>query len=363
MNDTETKEPIDRGSPEPVVRRAGRLGRFFFMQEALHAAEAAALHRGQSGFSEYCLASALLEAAEQIDDIAERVLGSILLFQQATQFAACGIAFRKRLLNPSDESNSEHAIQSSGNSCEANPLDARTWEAVLGQPQVAATWVALPEADRERVTQVVLHGVTAELAASQKRDLLSLKLQLAKMARCMAACLRDETRAPFRVRTHRRLRLGGLGLALSGLVALGIWADREFSPEPPGPANRALYKSVTISSNWRADAYPPEGIVDGETGLLGCHTQGEQNPWVQIDLGRKKVVSRVVVTNRLDGITERAVPLSIELSTNGRTYKEVARQTTDFKSWTATFPPTKTRYVRLTVLNATILHLNEVEVY
>lgn len=100
----------------------------------------------------------------------------------------------------------------------------------------------------------------------------------------------------------------------------------------------------------------------GKCGELMFHTENEKNPWVSIDLGGKKTVRAVEVTNRSDCCGERAVPLSVELSEDGRRFSEVARREDPFGTWTAKFKPKQARYVRLRSQQTTFLHLENVVV-
>ncbi len=93
------------------------------------------------------------------------------------------------------------------------------------------------------------------------------------------------------------------------------------------------------------------------------HTNDEESPWVEIDLGSERDVSKVIATNRFDCCTDRALPLVISLRTESGKLHEVARRTTEFDKWTATFPVEKARFVRLTVPRKTPFHLRNVEVH
>jgi hypothetical protein len=57
------------------------------------------------------------------------------------------------------------------------------------------------------------------------------------------------------------------------------------------------------------------------------------------------------------------VPLRIEVSTDGKSYREVAKRLKDFKVWRAMLPPVTVRYVRLVSTSGKYFHLAEVDVY
>ncbi|HEY5961478.1 MAG TPA: hypothetical protein VIV60_33195, partial [Polyangiaceae bacterium] len=71
----------------------------------------------------------------------------------------------------------------------------------------------------------------------------------------------------------------------------------------------------------------------------------------------------VDVENSRAGVTERAVPLILEVGDDQVAWREVARMTVDFKEWHATFPVVTARYVRLRVPRVTSLHLAHVALH
>jgi hypothetical protein len=92
------------------------------------------------------------------------------------------------------------------------------------------------------------------------------------------------------------------------------------------------------------------------------HTQSEDSPWIEFDLGGRKGLRRVEVQNRSDCCQERAIPLVVEISDDEKTWAEVARRETPFGEWTARFPATQARYVRLRVARTSMLHLESVAI-
>jgi hypothetical protein len=63
-----------------------------------------------------------------------------------------------------------------------------------------------------------------------------------------------------------------------------------------------------------------------------------------------------------DGGAERAVPLILEVSNDGKSYRKVAERTRPFSTWNAKFESTDARYVRLRSPRKTMLHLERVSV-
>ena len=66
-----------------------------------------------------------------------------------------------------------------------------------------------------------------------------------------------------------------------------------------------------------------DGIKDG---TYGFHTNRDNSPWWQVDLGKSRPLDRVVIYNRCDGnVEDRAARLKILLSDDGRSWTELYR--------------------------------------
>jgi hypothetical protein len=113
-------------------------------------------------------------------------------------------------------------------------------------------------------------------------------------------------------------------------------------------------KPFRTSSSW-AGCPGDEGCM-----MQLFHTDPENQPWVEFDLGKEMKVRRIEVRNRNDCCADRSVPLVAEVSNDRVTWTEVAKREKDFATWTAKFPRTKARYVRLRVPRHTVFHLKEV---
>jgi len=112
------------------------------------------------------------------------------------------------------------------------------------------------------------------------------------------------------------------------------------------------------------------GAVDGvRHQATGFHTQNEENPWWQVDLGEQVAIGRIIVANR-NSSEGNAKNLIILLSDDARNWRQVYQHggTTFYGGKPGTEPLTvkldgpKARYVRLSIPKG-FLHLNEVEVY
>src|SRR4029078_11522553 len=95
---------------------------------------------------------------------------------------------------------------------------------------------------------------------------------------------------------------------------------------------------------------------------LFVHTEEEAEPRIEMDLGSAHTVSGVFVKNRDDCCRDRAVPLVVELSTDRKTWRLIARRVDAFSTWTESFSSVRARYVRLRVERKSVLHLEKVEV-
>ena len=146
------------------------------------------------------------------------------------------------------------------------------------------------------------------------------------------------------MRTARK-RWSRLGLAAVALllVAYGVRAL------VLGP-NLVSGKPFRTSSDWVL--CPCDGLF--------FHTNRENNPWLEYDLGKPKVIHRIEIKNRPDCCEERAVPLIVETSNDRTTWTELVRRDEVFTTWTVEFPKRTARYVRFRVPRVTELHFNEV---
>ncbi|HEX3595996.1 MAG TPA: discoidin domain-containing protein [Polyangiaceae bacterium] len=96
------------------------------------------------------------------------------------------------------------------------------------------------------------------------------------------------------------------------------------------------------------------------------HTTWEAKPWISIDLGRERVVKTVRLLNRLDCCRERARGVTVEISRDGKTFRQVARHPEGddgFVEWTASFSAVSARFVRIVGTRNESLHLADVRIF
>ena len=219
-------------------------------------------------------------------------------------------------------------------------------------PELGKTWDATPEAVLREAA-----GNPADLAAV-KATLLAQATPAAPddpavvRAREFLGRLLWNADAPRRrveaLLIQRWLRVVG-ALAVLFLLGLGVRTVTHGK-------NLLEGKPFSVSSSWSGCSSDPSC-----EGVLLFHTNNENEPWVIFDLQTPKTIHQLDVTNRLDSYQERAIPLVAELSTDRLHWKEVGRRTEGFTTWTATFPPTTARYIKLKVARVSTLHLKAVE--
>jgi hypothetical protein len=175
----------------------------------------------------------------------------------------------------------------------------------------------------------------------------------AKRARAFAEALVAVLDAPGR--RVKRL-LARRWAAISGLALLLVVLGLVVRALVIGP-NLVAGRKLQTSSRWSGCPSDPNCVP-----LMFC-TDNDPGPWVEFDLDRPRRVHRVDVTNRPDCCAERAIPLVVETSVDHATWTEVARRDDAFTKWTAEFPRTPARYVRLRVPRPSLLHLQDVEIH
>ena len=155
-----------------------------------------------------------------------------------------------------------------------------------------------------------------------------------------------------------------LGIGILGAAVLAIGASLWFAADWSEDRN-----DLALGRSWRASStYANAGGC--KSPLQSCpespnyffHTEQEDKPWLEIDLGSVQSVASVRVENRADCCGERAVPLIVEVGTDQKNFRQVAKRGDTFTSWKAKFSPVRARYVRVRATKRTILHLSRVRV-
>lgn len=130
----------------------------------------------------------------------------------------------------------------------------------------------------------------------------------------------------------------------------------------------AAAASANIAVKPQEDA---AGGVDGvKNGKWGFHTENEEKPWWQVDLGRSTPLERVVLYNRCDTCAGRNARILVLLSNDGKAFQQAYQHDgtvfygfTDKKPLSADLKGASARYVRLQLPGKDYFHLDEVEIY
>ncbi len=247
-------------------------------------------------------------------------------------------------------------LQRQGLACPGTQLSEQDWELADKVPAI-----------QKLNLELTLNQITA-LKACLGRDaewfLLGLdatqRRHLAGALRRAVLILQGANGSVLARPNYRRLAKTGAVTALAlALLAAGVTIVMRYIQKP----NLALHRPVKVSSMMGSMNLNGEKLVDGDTTGIGFHTLYEDRPFATIDLGKPTTISKVVVHNRADCCTERAVPLQIEVSDDGASYHVIAVRREVFSRWMASDLHAKGRFVRLQLNATNFFHLAEVEVY
>ena len=195
----------------------------------------------------------------------------------------------------------------------------------------------------------------AELPAPEQ---VRLAFDLKRVADSLLAQATTTRSAIDSIWLRRSLAIGSaLGLVaavLLGTVVYGSW--------------REVQNDLARGRPWRASSSygaggcksPQQSCPDGPDYFF--HTAEEERPWIEFDLGSPQIIGAVRVENRKDCCTERAAPLSVEISTDQKQWREVLHKQDNFRSWKGEFTPVRARYVRLRATRRVMLHLSSVRI-
>lgn len=133
-------------------------------------------------------------------------------------------------------------------------------------------------------------------------------------------------------------------------------------------ARHDLTRDLAPSASWTASSLYPECACKSpaqsceECPNFFFHTLEDAQPSVVFDLHSEQAVSAVVIDNRLDCCFERATPLVVQVSSDQKSWKTVAKHEGEFTTWRADFPSERARWVKIYVARKEFLHLSRVRI-
>lgn len=133
--------------------------------------------------------------------------------------------------------------------------------------------------------------------------------------------------------------------------------------ELPLLSDKGLLRLSTTSSWDHPEVYLE--VIDDKVCTSNFHTASENAPWAEVVLGGTAEIGAVLIENIHTGNNGRAVPFRVEISEDGKAWKEVAKISKVEEEWKLTFPPVKGRYVRITRFGDgnTFLHFRKIMVF
>ena len=244
------------------------------------------------------------------------------------------------------------ALASSSNEAAGRSYDVAVWDTLDS--------AILERAERrEPLLEALRSGSFVDFAELPREQQLELCSDMRSLAQALIAKLGQRSLLLDAVYLERAWRLGLLFVVAMALVGAALFVRSAVQDR----------RDLARSAPWVASSkYPEGGCTSPEqqcASPLGYffHTNQEQNPWIEFDLGSIQKPAKVQLDNRTDCCTERANPVAIEVSTDHKAWKEVARHDGEFTSWTASFTPVDARWVRIHVPKLTNLHLSRVRIF
>jgi hypothetical protein len=153
-------------------------------------------------------------------------------------------------------------------------------------------------------------------------------------------------------------------LTLVGVLGVALWSIQTLS------LGRERKNDLSRFATWQASsAHPAGGCQSPQQSCSGgenyfFHTAEQNEPWIVFDLGKERHVSGVEIDNRLDCCFERANSMVVEVSSDRKKWKQVARSTAEFSTFRRSFSTVKTRYLRIRIPQPkAILHLSRVRIF
>lgn len=219
--------------------------------------------------------------------------------------------------------------------------------------------LGLSSEEMQRLREPADSGSFELFSALSVTEQRALMVQLRQLALALLAVVETDKRARDRLLSQRVIRVGLVTAVLAAVVGGGLVAKRWAEASGDLARDKPWRASSTYSG--AAACTSPKQECD-ESSDFFFHTNDEDRPWLEIDLGSPQAFSAVRIENRKDCCTERAAPLAIEVSSDEHQWRTVARREATFDSWLAKFPTETARYVRVHLEKRESLHLQRVRV-
>lgn len=233
---------------------------------------------------------------------------------------------------------------------------------------VVARFGALDLADAAPVSREELDALLRATCEADPMEVARLQPRVATdQAHAARAVVRwlgtlVEARGLAELRWLRAIRVGAAALAGGALLVLGV-------TRLLGTTNVALHQPVQTSGLLATAPSTPGGLTDGVIAgppPFGVHTSVSPAPWVQVDLGRIYKVSKAKVYNRGDGWFNDGLPMTLQVSTDGKWFADVDTRRSSFSQstpWVANVHGERARYVRVRGTPGKYVALSELEVW
>lgn len=293
--------------------------------------------REHAGFAAFQLGSRALNDALALAESAAGAASALLLCRAAVLWFL-----------------SAHLARGAGPS---SALPSDRWAALQELPGLRDPLDGLPADQRARVRALLAPAFAeAELASASARDLRRDLATLRSIAFTLGDPLENDAAAARRQRAARWTRRAAAFCLFGALLLVGL-ASALRRP------NLALRQPVTVQGSDPTYDINPARVVDGDRTNLGFHTLTRGPKSVTIDLLAPRRIQRIDVYNRVECCLDRAVPLAIEVSSDGRSFARVAHRERRFALWRAKLSPIEARWVRLVHEGDQPFHLSEIEIY
>jgi len=185
-------------------------------------------------------------------------------------------------------------------------------------------------------------------------------------ASTLARALAHRTLAAARRPLWRLAAAGGAVVAvLAGAVVGATLALAAVSPR----VRAAVFPpNVAAHANWTASTALPGydthgGRPSARPGAPAFfHTNGDDHPWVRIELPAPTRLRSIRIDNRTDCCELRGLPLNVEVHDDPG-WRLLCQRRTPFVTWTCRFPATTVDTFRLIVAGAGYFHLKRVAAF